>query len=428
VLQLRHYFKLPVFAVASAFIVSACGGGSDSTTTIATQTITAVASPTTLTTGGTSALSTTGGTGTGAVTYSVTSGSCTVSGGTLTAPSSAGSCVVTASKAADSTHSAASSTVTVTVLAAQTITAVASPTTVSPGGTSTLSTTGGSGTGAVTYAVTSGSCTISSATLTAPSSAGSCVVTATKAADAIYAGATSTVTVAVISYTFSSGLNINGITANGGTWGYYGGGTSAPALGFANGKFLNGTGAQLASTADETFVGYYQNLVAADVAGYSYSGNYVEYSSTSGLTTTGATSVNYGVAINSEWLANAAGAKFVVLLAANVPGVSTSICNPVVAAVVAATSTNMTTYTTPLSSFTHVAQDCGDATVTAAQILAQPVVKLDFQVDGGASAITASGLTSNANTSVFTGGTAPAGGTGPYLPVVLLINGVIKFQ
>lgn len=316
---------------------------------------------------------------------------------------------------------------TVTFLDSQSITAVASPSTVSAAGTSTLSTTGGSGTGAVTYAVTSGSCTISSTTLTAPSSADTCVVTATKAADSTYAEATSTVTVTVVSYTFASGLNTSGITANGGTWGYYGGGTSSPALGFADGKFLNGTGAQAASTAAETFVGYYQNLVAADVAGYSYSGNYVAYSSTSGLTTTGSTSVKYGVAVNSEWLANTAGAKFVVLLAANVPGVSTSSCNPQVAAVVDAAATSMTTYTTPFTSFTTVTQNCG-GTVTAAQILAQPVVQLDFQVDGGGAAITASGLTSNGNTSVYTGGTAPSGGTAPYLPVVLLINGVITFQ
>jgi trimeric autotransporter adhesin len=58
-------------------------------------------------------------------------------------------------------------------------------------GTTTLSTTGGSGTGAVTYAVSSGSCTVSSTTLTAPATAGTCSVTATKAADSSYSAATS---------------------------------------------------------------------------------------------------------------------------------------------------------------------------------------------------------------------------------------------
>ena len=350
--QLRNLITLSACALATASLLTACGGGSSSTPPLTAQTITAVATPASVVAGGTSALSITGGTGTGAVTYAVTTGaaSCTVSGSTLTATSTAGSCTVTATKAADTTYAAATSTVSVTVTAAPTV------------------------------------------------------------------------------YTFSNGLNTSGVTANGGTWGYYGGGTSNPGQGFANGAFLNGTGGQLAATPADSYVGYYQNLVAADIAGYSYSGDYVGYSSASGLTITGATTLKFGVAINSEWLANTAGAKFVVLLSSVVPGVSTSSCNPQVAAVVNATSTAMTTYTVPLSSFTQVAQNCGTTTVTAAQILAAPVVKLDFQVDGGGAAITASGLTSNSNTAVFTGGTAPNGGTGPYLPVALLINGVIKFQ
>ena len=61
------------------------------------------------------------------------------------------------------------------------------------GDTITLSTTGGSGSGAVTYAVTTGpdSCLLSGAALTAVV-AGTCVVTATKAADDRYAAAAST--------------------------------------------------------------------------------------------------------------------------------------------------------------------------------------------------------------------------------------------
>lgn len=66
-------------------------------------------------------------------------------------------------------------------------------------GTTTLTTSGGSGGGAVTFAVASGACTISGTTLTAPSSAATCTVTATKAGTAVYAPATSvpiTITVA----------------------------------------------------------------------------------------------------------------------------------------------------------------------------------------------------------------------------------------
>lgn len=69
--------------------------------------------------------------------------------------------------------------------------AAASATSLAASAKTTLSTTGGSGTGAVTYAVASGSCTISGNKLTAQSSAGTCTVTATKAATSTYAAATS---------------------------------------------------------------------------------------------------------------------------------------------------------------------------------------------------------------------------------------------
>ena len=311
-----------------------------------------------------------------------------------------------------------------------TLVAVPASTSLNTSGTTSLSTTGGSGSGAVTFSSTGG-CTVTGTTLTAPATAATCNVTASKAADSAYLVATSAavpVTVAAPSYTLSSGLKINGITANNGAWGYYGGSTSNATPGFANGAFLDGTGGQLAASAADTYVGYYQNLIAADVSGYSYSGNYITYPGTTGLAISGATNIVYGVAVNSEWLANAAGAKFVVILESKLTGVSTSTCNPSVAAVVTATSKNMTTYTTPLTSFTKIAQNCGSSTVTAAQILAGAITKVDFQVDGGGSAMTASGLTSTGNTNVFTGGTAPNTGTGPYLPVVLLINGVVKFQ
>ncbi len=78
------------------------------------------------------------------------------------------------------------------------LTASANPTSiVATTGTSALSTSGGSGSGAVTYKIKSGSCTVSGTTLTASSTAGPCVVTATKAADATYAAASADVTVTV---------------------------------------------------------------------------------------------------------------------------------------------------------------------------------------------------------------------------------------
>ena len=82
-----------------------------------------------------------------------------------------------------------------------TLVAVAGAASVAASGTTTLSTTGGSGDGAVTYAVASGACTVSGTTLTAPSTAGTCTVTATKAANTNYAAATS----AAITITVTTG-------------------------------------------------------------------------------------------------------------------------------------------------------------------------------------------------------------------------------
>ena len=71
------------------------------------------------------------------------------------------------------------------------LTVSANPTSITSGGAgSTLSTSGGSGTGNVTYAVTSGPCSLSGSTLTG-TAAGTCSVTATKAGDTNYNAITS---------------------------------------------------------------------------------------------------------------------------------------------------------------------------------------------------------------------------------------------
>lgn len=84
-------------------------------------------------------------------------------------------------------------------LAAQAaLTAAASPSSIACGETSTLSTSGGSGSGAVSCAVTAGGtyCSVSGSTLTG-TGVGTCTVTATKAADTNYTAATDTVDVTV---------------------------------------------------------------------------------------------------------------------------------------------------------------------------------------------------------------------------------------
>ncbi|MFZ0631600.1 MAG: Ig-like domain repeat protein [Acidobacteriaceae bacterium] len=149
----------------------------------------------------TQTLTTTGGIGTGAVTFSGgLSTACSVTGTTLTITSGTGTCVITATKAADSDYSAYTSaavTVTVQMINQGTLTLNAiSPATYNT--TQTLTTTGGNGTGAVTYSATgSTACSVTGATLTITSGTGTCSLTATKAADANYNAASATATVTV---------------------------------------------------------------------------------------------------------------------------------------------------------------------------------------------------------------------------------------
>ncbi len=163
--------------------------------------LTAIANPANIAFNATSALSTTGGTGAGAVSYAVTAGGpfCSITGSTLTG-TGVGTCTVTATKAADANYNATTATVNVSVgLAHQAaLIGVATPANIVFNATSALSTTGGSGTGAVSYAVTAGNafCAVAGSTLTG-TGVGTCTVTATKAADANYNATTATVNVTV---------------------------------------------------------------------------------------------------------------------------------------------------------------------------------------------------------------------------------------
>jgi outer membrane protein OmpA-like peptidoglycan-associated protein len=146
---------------------------------------------TTATFGANLTLTTSGGSGTGDVSYIKVSGDCTVAGTTLT-PTAAGSCDVTATKAADTQYASASVTQTVTIARANQSTPLTlSNTAVIYGQTLTLSASGGDGTGAISYAVSSGTCSLSSATLT-PGDAGSvCDVEVTRALSSNYNAQTS---------------------------------------------------------------------------------------------------------------------------------------------------------------------------------------------------------------------------------------------
>jgi hypothetical protein len=145
------------------------------------------------------ALATSGGSGSGAVSFSVNNGTatgCTITGSSLTV-TSAGTCLVTATKAADATHSAISSTATAVTFALSAQGALDVTSTAGTVGTAlALATSGGSGSGAVSYSVTNGTatgCTITGSSLTV-TKAGTCLVTATKAADTTYSALSSTAT------------------------------------------------------------------------------------------------------------------------------------------------------------------------------------------------------------------------------------------
>jgi hypothetical protein len=151
----------------------------------------AVVTPSTIIYGNTAVLSTTGGSGTGAVTFSAgVSTGCSVGGTTLSVIDASGSCDITATKATDANYLAATSaSVPVTLSKANqaALTAISSPNPATYGTPATLSSSGGSGTGAVTFSDGgSAGCTVAGTTLTVVDVSQACQVTATKATDNNY--------------------------------------------------------------------------------------------------------------------------------------------------------------------------------------------------------------------------------------------------
>lgn len=134
-------------------------------------------------------ISATGGTGTGAVTFTLVRGPATITPNGLVTITGAGSIVVTATKAGDDNYSAKTSvSYTITVAKANqaqlTINAVEGKTF---GDTPfQLGTTGGTGTGAVSYEIISGPATVTSGGLVTLTGGGGIIVRATKASDANY--------------------------------------------------------------------------------------------------------------------------------------------------------------------------------------------------------------------------------------------------
>ena len=140
--------------------------------------------------GSSQTLSTSGGSGSGAVTYSDgSSTACSVSGSTLSITAGSGTCSVTATKAGDADYNPETSPAKLITIgkADQAALAVIATSPAAFGSSQTLSTSGGSGSGAVTYSDgSSTACSVSGSTLSITAGSGTCSVTATKAGDADY--------------------------------------------------------------------------------------------------------------------------------------------------------------------------------------------------------------------------------------------------
>jgi hypothetical protein len=160
-----------------------------------------------------STLTYTGGNGTGTFTFSTSTTNCAVNTSVLTTTLSSNStCAVSVVKAADANYLASSpATLTVTVAKINQSTLVVSTTSGPYGQVLTLQTSGGSGTGTVTFTVGSGSaCSLNGTTdsLTLGSVGSACTVTASKAADTSYNAISSAATTITTTQGTQSALSI----------------------------------------------------------------------------------------------------------------------------------------------------------------------------------------------------------------------------
>ena len=159
-------------------------------------------------------LATSGGSGTGSVSWQVVSGTCSVSGSTLTPGDAGSSCVVRATKAQDTNYVAVNSsdtTITVARIAQSSLTVASTSATYDQ--SLSLATSGGSGTGSVSWQVVSGTCSVSGSTLTPGDAGSSCVVRATKAQDTNYLAVNSSNTTITIGRASQTGFFITNIVS-----------------------------------------------------------------------------------------------------------------------------------------------------------------------------------------------------------------------
>ena len=221
----------------------------------ANQLAVTVAGPSSLTYGTTGTIIASGGSGSGTVSFSAgASTGCSVGAttGTVSVTNASGTCAITATKAADANYNAApSAPLTVTLAKASAVApTVAGPASLTYGTTGTVTSSGGSSTGAVSFGA-SGGCTVGASTgIVSPTTGtGTCLITATKAADANYNVATSapfTVTLAkasqaTLTVSVSPSPLTFGTTGTASTSGGNGGGDVTYDAGASTGCSVNGT-------------------------------------------------------------------------------------------------------------------------------------------------------------------------------------------
>lgn len=154
--------------------------------------------------------------GTGTITYTAgASTACTVAGQTVTITAGTGNCAITASRASDTNYLAANSidTVTITVSKANQIGFALTSTSGTYLTNLSLNTSGGNGTGAVSYATTesnSAGCSIISSTTLTSTSAGTCQVVATKLGNNDYLPAYDTQTITLGKASLGLGISLTG--------------------------------------------------------------------------------------------------------------------------------------------------------------------------------------------------------------------------
>ena len=126
---------------------------------------------------------------------------------------------------------------------------------------------------------------------------------------------------------------------------------------------------------------------------------------------------------NAEWFQNTNhNAGILLTLGKHYVDSSNKNCNVKLLAVFTPTSVSPTAYSIPLSSFV-VNADCSIPGLTVASALAaSPISQIDFQGDGGASALTAGSMSTSSNMTTATT-------TTPVLyPTTLVISGGVTFQ